>query len=59
MPKNEYEFYVKHHETRRVFVEADSEEEAKELAEDKYYNGETEFYSQYTEVELNWSSEED
>lgn len=59
MPKYEYEFYITFTEVHSVFVEAENEDEARELAEDKYYNGEAEYRYERTEVKLNWSDEED
>lgn len=61
MPKYEYEYIVKYTETHRVFVEADSEEEAKELAEEKFYNSpeDCELTNEQIDFELNWTDSND
>lgn len=60
MPKYEYEYIVEYTETHRVFVEADSEEEARKLAEEKYYNNheDCELTSERIDFELNWSDDD-
>lgn len=58
MPKHEYEFIITYTEKHRVFVEAEDEEQARELALDKYSDGETEIYYSDTEAKVNWSDEE-
>lgn len=57
-PKHEYEVLIKYAETHRVFVEAEDEEQACELALDKYNEGETEISWCRTDAEVNWSDEE-
>lgn len=58
-PKHEYEVYIKNTVVHAVFVMADDYEEAEKLAEEKFYNGETEYKYELMDVEVNWSDEED
>lgn len=60
MPKHEYEYTVRHVETYRVFVEADNEDEARELAEEKYYSNheDCELTGEYTDTELYWTDDD-
>lgn len=57
--KHEYEILIKYREVHRVFVMAEDADAAKELALDKYADGETEIEYSETEAEVNWSDEED
>ena len=59
MPKYEYEVRITYTEVHSVFVEADDEEAAKELAEEMYYNGETEMKYSRVDTCVDWSDEED
>ena len=59
MSKHEYRFYITYTEVHSVYVEAESEDEARELAENMYSNGETEIEYERTEVKCDWSDEED
>lgn len=58
-PKHEYEVYITYTEVRSVFVEAEDYETAEQIAEEKYYAGETEFQREEVDVKVNWSDEED
>lgn len=58
MPKHEYEIYVEYREVHSVFVEAESEEEAIELALDLHSDGKTEIHYSSTDATVNWSDEE-
>lgn len=58
-PKHEYEILVTYTEVHSVFVEAEDEDSAKELALDKYGEGKTEISYTRTEAKVNWSDEED
>lgn len=57
--KHEYEVLVTRTEVYSVFVKAENYEEAEELAEEKYYNGDAELQRTSTVCEVNWSDEED
>lgn len=59
MKKHEYEVLVTYTEVHSVFVTAEDEEQAQELALDKYSNGETEMRYSRTEAKVDWSDEED
>lgn len=62
MPKHEYRVRITYtgHHTVYVEVEAEDEDEAKRIAEEKFYNGETEDEGQpEPTVEVDWSDEED
>lgn len=60
MPKYEYEYIVKYTETHRVFVEANSEEAARKLAEEKFYNNheDCELTSEHIDFDLNWTDDD-
>lgn len=60
MPKYEYEYTVRRVETYRVFVEADNEDEARELAEEKFYshNEDCEMTGEYVDLELFWTDDD-
>ena len=57
--KHEYEVLVTYTEVHSVFVTAEDEDAAKELALDMYSEGETEMKYSRTEAGVNWSDEED
>lgn len=59
MPKHEYDIRIIYTEVHRVFVEAEDEDSAKELALDMYNEGKTEFSYSRTEANVEWSDEED
>lgn len=59
MPKYEYEVLITYTEVHSVYVEADDEDTAKELALDMYSEGKTEMKYCRTEAVVNWSNEED
>lgn len=56
---HEYEVLVTYTEVHSVFVTAEDEDAAKELALDKFSNGETEMRYSRTEAKVDWSDEED
>ena len=58
-PKHEYEVYITITEVHSVFVEAEDYETAEQIAEEKYYAGETELQREEVDVKVNWSDEED
>lgn len=59
MPKHEYEVLVTYTEVHSVFVTAEDEDQAKELALDMYSDGKTEMRYSRTEAKVDWSDEED
>jgi hypothetical protein len=58
MAKHEYEVLITYTEVHSVFVEAEDEEAAEELALDAYSEGTTEMSYSRTEAKVNWSDEE-
>lgn len=58
MAKYEYEVLVTYIEVHSVFVEADDEETAKEMALDLQSEGKTEIRYSRTDATVNWSNEE-
>ena len=58
-PKHEYEILITYTEVHSVFVEAEDEDSAKELALDLHSDGKTEIRYSRTEASVNWSDEED
>lgn len=56
---HEYEVYVTITEVHSVFVMAEDWETAEQLAEEKFNNGEGELIRESTDVNVNWSDEED
>lgn len=58
-PKHEYEVLITRTEVYSVFVTAEDYEQAEELAEEKFYNGEAESQRESVDVKVNWSDEED
>lgn len=59
MPKHEYEVLVTYTEVHSVFVTAEDEDQAKEIARDMYSDGKTEMRRWDMEAVVNWSDEED
>ena len=60
MPKHEYKVCITYTENYSVYVEAENEDEAKEMATDKFYNGDLEAEGQpEPDVRVDWSDEED
>lgn len=57
--KYEYEVLITYTEVHSVFVEAEDDEQAQELALDKYHNNETEISYTRTDAKVNWSDAED
>lgn len=58
-PKHEYEVLITRTEVYSVLVTAEDYEQAEELAEEKFYNGEAESQHESVDVKVNWSDEED
>lgn len=58
-PKHEYEVLITRTEVYSVFVMAKDYEQAEELAEEKFYNGEAELQRESVDAKVNWSDEED
>ena len=59
MPKYEYEVRITYTEVHSVYVEAEDEDAAKELALDMHSDGKTEMKYSRTEAVVDWSNEED
>lgn len=56
--KHEYEVLITYTEVHSVFVEAEDEDAAKELALDMHSEGQTEMKYSRTEAVVNWSDED-
>lgn len=61
MSKHEYKIVITHVEHHMVYVMADNEEQAKDLALEKYHNGDKDVEETYQDLEavIDWSDEED
>ncbi len=57
--KHEYEILITYTEVHSVYVEAEDEDAAKELALDMHSESKTEISYSRTEATVNWSDEED